>query len=267
MKLRACYGLALLILISPYCLAGAGGKTEVTLNRLNATEFELVFRSDEITDVALAQRALQASAAEACNGKPAQFGHFKFETHESLPPSEKTATLLLRQHIRCGEAEPALSTADATFDAAWEPSEFDQIQAKLQFVEFYDALLQGDYRSAFDRFSEITASAMDFEQWRNSQIHFKAQAGEDWRVDITRMTWYNNPPGSPSPGIFVAMDFSGTAQKLAAYCGYLVWQRHDANRYSLVRMEENTLDSDTAASLDADGMAKTRAAFGCIGPH
>ncbi len=266
MKTHACLSLALCVLISPYCFASDGAKTEVTLNRMTETEFELVFSSNEITDVALAQRALQASAAEACGAKPAQFGHFKFETNEPLKNTGTAATLRLTQQIRCGNAEPDISPADAAFDAGWEPSEFDQIQAKLQFVDFFDALLQGEYKVAYSRFSEQTASAMDFDRWRNSRQTLNAQIGKDWRVNISRMTWYNNPPGSPSPGIFVAMDFTGTAQKLAVHCGYLVWQRHEATRYTLVRMEENTLDSATAASLDVDGITKARSTFGCIGP-
>ncbi len=266
MKARIRHCLALCLLISPHCLAGDIGKTEVSLNRFNETDFELVFSSNEITDVAMAQRALQASATDACGSKPAQFGHFKFESHEPVQASGAAATLILRQQIHCGEAKPDLNSADAAFDTGWEPSESDQIQAKLQFAEFFDALIQGDESAAFSRFSEKTAAALDFKQWQNSRKAFKGQAGDDWRVNITRMTWYNNPPGSPSPGIFVAIDYSGTAQSLALNCGYLVWQRHGANRYSLVRMEDNTLDSATAALLDADAVAKTRSAFGCIGP-
>lgn len=89
---------------------------------------------------------------------------------------------------------------------AWEPSEADVLKVKLL-----------------------------------SYLHFQTKDTPDFQ--LTRMTWYDNPPDAELPGIVVSVEYTAPTDPAGIRCGTLMWHKLADGDFSLIRDQENPIDS------------------------
>jgi hypothetical protein len=201
--------------------------------------------------IAAAQAALMPKARALCGGRAASFGSFRYSQRGALD-----------QELLCGARKPAVTAATPP-PPDWAPSPEDQKAALAATYAFFGAMDRGDYSAAWSRLSEGMKASAPAAEWRRSAEAFNSRAGAVRARRVTEITWYNNPPDAPTPGLYVAADFSAGYEKLDFVCGYLMWRLQPDGSFVLTREEQNVVDKATAKRLASIDREPLRAQMGC----
>ncbi|MDQ3125804.1 MAG: DUF4019 domain-containing protein [Pseudomonadota bacterium] len=229
----------------------------VQVERLGDAGYRLTVTADGTQNPAAAHALLRPTADGLCGDLPALYGRYRFEAHgpaQGQPgPARESVTLI--QDLSCGGAPPA---------AAAEPVPIALAQADIDALTPVILDLTGQYFTAVEQSRDSDAFALTTPEMTGgaSVEHWIARAGE--RRDfvgapvsrqIARLTWYPNPPNSPRPGLYVAVDYVA-GWSLQEECGYLIWFRPDTDSpFRLTRQEQtflpHELDDATRSALRA----------------
>ncbi|MDB5687067.1 MAG: hypothetical protein JWR77_1656 [Rhizorhabdus sp.] len=95
---------------------------------------------------------------------------------------------------------------------------------------------------------------------------FLSEAGKPGDMRFTKVSWYRDPPEASEPGLYVAVDFTGTYANLELMCGYLMWRQGTDGQFQLVREEQNFIDRHGAQQMVPEQRQKLPDLFGCVSP-
>ena len=218
-----------------------------------------------IPSVEAAQAALTPTARRLCGARPFTFGTFRYSQKEKIAKVGDPAqpvSLSLDQELFCGTVKPTVDAA-ALPAPGWQPSPADQQAVLAATYGYFAAKDRGRYADAWAMFSKSMKEASPARDWRRDAEQFNGRAGPVRSRRVTEITWYNNPPDAPQPGLYVAADFSADFDKLDFVCGYVMWLLQPDGSFALTREEQNLLDKATAKKLASIDRAPLRAQMGC----
>ena len=221
--------------------------------------------SGRIDSVEAAQAALMPTARQLCGMRPVSFGTFRFvQTATSDRPGGVVSPVGLKveQELFCGTPKPTLDAA-ALPPPGWQPSQVDQQAVLAASYAYFAARDRGQYAEAWSMLSDSMKQISPIAQWQRGAADFNAAAGAVRARRVTEITWYNNPPDAPRPGVYVAADYSGEFERLEFVCGYVMWQVQPDGSFRLTREEQNLLDKATASKLASIDRQPLRAQMGC----
>lgn len=104
----------------------------------------------------------------------------------------------------------------------------------------------GEYESAYAMFTDRQKRNVSLDAFSQHWESFREKFGRLTRLSNTKVTWYRNPEGSPE-GLYAAIDFRASFERLPIYCGFLVWSIDDG--YKIHREEMNFLEIKTGQSM------------------
>lgn len=234
----------------------------VQVEPLGDAGYRLTVTAEGTQDPAAAHALLRPTAEELCAGLPAQYGRYRFEADGPAPGQASTARekVTLVQDLTCGAAPPVAAA----------PAALTLAQADIDALGPVILDLTGQYFTAVEQGRDIDAFALTTPEMTGggTAADWIARAGENRALNgapvsrqVARLTWYPNPPNSPRPGLYVAVDYvAGWA--LREECGYLIWFRPDAETpFALTRQEQTFLPRE----LDASTRSAIRGQY-CILP-
>ena len=245
-----------------FLAAAAPDAPRIESEPIDANRFRLSISGGRIGSVAAAQAALLATARRLCGKRAATFGAFRFREPEE-DAAEAAAGRRLEQELWCGSAQlPPLSGATPAPD--WQPSEAHQQAVLAASYDYFAAKDAARHAQAWARLADSMKTVSPLAHWREDAAEFNTRAGPVLARRVTEISWYNNPPDAPQPGLYVAADFSAEFEKMEFVCGYLMWRLDPDGRFRLVREEQNLVERRASgkkiASLDR---APLRAQMGC----
>ena len=83
---------------------------------------------------------------------------------------------------------------------------------------------------------------------------FHSRAGAVVQRKVLKVTWTKDPANAPFPGIYAAVDFSGTFATMDRYCGYMAWYQASLSEpFQLMRIEENMMDNAVVEKAAREG--------------
>ena len=176
----------------------------------------------------------------------------------SLPAAaaDSRAVLASTAQALCGDLDPAFGSFRVAGPAleqelfCLEPGEGDVRAAILaRTYAWFAAKDSGRYQEAWVSLSDSLKAASPLPEWKAVAERFNQSAGPVRARQVTRLTLYENPPGAPEQGLYIAADFSADFERLDFVCGYLMWRRNSAGEWRLVREEQNIVDRRTAENL------------------
>lgn len=153
-------------------------------------------------------------------------------------------------------------TAPANPDAQWRPSAAQVAQVQSRTRSYFQARDAGRFDEAYAFFSASQKANLPLAEWRDAMQAFNARAGAAGGRTLRTVTWYKDAPRRP-PGTYAAVDFSSQFGNLAVHCGYVVWQEQADGSFALIREEENVVDKDAEATMNAGELEQMRRQFGC----
>ena len=146
----------------------------------------------------------------------------------------------------------------------WSPSNMQKQEVVRLYKDYYSVKDEGAYNQAYEYLAQTTKELIAFERWQEITLKSNAGMGKVEAREIKKITWYNNPEGSASPGIYAAIDFEGHTEKANIYCGYVIWQEVENSKFVLLREEQNYIDKANEALLREQGkFEEFKAQIGC----
>jgi hypothetical protein len=160
------------------------------------------------------------------------------------------------------EEQPQQVIASSNADQTWRPSD-DQRKAIESVTRSYFALKDGGKaEQAYALVSPRQKQYLSFTTFSRLVEDFNAKAGAAQGRNLRKVTWYRDTPQS-GPGLYVAVDFTGSFENLALHCGYVVWHEQSDGSFLQVREEVNVIDKETMAKLGTERLAQVRMQFRC----
>jgi len=229
----------------------------VQVERLGDAGYRLTVKVEGTQDPGTAFALLAPTAAELCGDLAAQYGRYQFAA-DGLAPGQtgpERDSVTLNQDLTCGEIPPPPAAPAA-------PISLTQMDIDALTPVILD--LTGQYFSAVEQLRDTDAFALTdpemtggapLEDWIARAGERRSVVGSPVSRQVAKLTWYPNPPDSPRPGLYVAVDYVA-GWSLQDECGYLIWFRPDAETpFRLTRQQQTflpqELDSGTRAALRA----------------
>lgn len=263
---RCRYDGAVIVAVMLALLQASAPAPPVSHERLGEGRYRLRIELPGTADVGQAQRMLLPAARSLCGDLPPVFGHYSWqgsERLESAGAAREAVSLTLEQELACGAAEARPAEVALAPDPGWQPTPATE-QAVLDTTRSYFAAKDsGRYADAYAMLSAGNQATTPIAAWSAQARSFNAGAGAVRGRRLIRVTWYNNPPSAPVPGIYAAVDFDGDFANLHFLCGYVVWLLQPEGRWRLVREEQSLVSRSEAHDATAEEIARLRPQVGC----
>ena len=241
-------------------------ETEVRVRQLDADNYEATMTTSKTTDVAAAQNALIPGAEQLCGERKPQFGHYSFETTEPLKKTvgSPSQTLILKQKIKCVTVSDVASQDKSPVATKWEQTKEQAEDIQRLTYEYFTNRDTGNYQQAYALFAESLKAGISEHNWLDSVKQFNAKAGKPLKRQVSKLTWYNKPPISATPGIFAAADYISQFENVDIHCGFVIWKQQQDGSFQIVREEENFIDKATQSTMTDIDIASIKAKYGCV---
>lgn len=249
-----------LLYVAAVFLLGSGQpqtSPPVQVERLGDAGYRLTVTADGTQDPAAAHALLGPTAASLCGELPAQYGRYRFNATGLAPgqtgPARDSVTLI--QDLTCGQSAPTPPTPAVAISLA--QTDIDALTPVILDLsgQYFAALEQGRDADAFALTTPEMTGGAPVEDWISRAGERRRVVGAIVSRQVARLTWYPNPPNSPQPGLYVAVDYVA-GWTLQDECGYLIWFRPDAETpFRLTRQEQTFLP----LGLDAEARSALRA--------
>lgn len=250
----------------PTALWAAQPASDVRVRQLGPDSYVATMTTSETTNVGAAQNALVPGAEKLCGEKKPEFGHYSFETKEPLNKTEAASsqTLVLKQDIKCAAAGSLPSKEQQSVASEWNPTKAQDENIEQLTYQYFRNRDTGKYQEAYSMFAASLKASISENNWMTSVKQFNAKAGKPIKRLVSKLTWYNNPSSSPTPGIYAAADYVSQFEKVDIHCGFVIWQQQKDSSFQVVREEENFIDKATQSTMKDSDIAKIKAQYGCV---
>ncbi len=129
------------------------------------------------------------------------------------------------------------------------PNAADSAEIQLLSARYFEHVDRKEYDAAYALFSDEMRAMAPLREWRTFMREEPRNWGALEQREQTNVTWYNDPPNAPRPGLYVAVDYVSRYANLAQHTEFLVWHRErDAMPFALTRHETNAVDKASAAN-------------------
>ncbi|HEY5972732.1 MAG TPA: DUF4019 domain-containing protein [Pseudoxanthomonas sp.] len=120
---------------------------------------------------------------------------------------------------------------------------------------YFQLLDSRKYADAYAMQSPNMQATMPFHEWFAATQDTARVLGPRIERTQTGITWYLDPPNSPGPGLYVAVDFQSRFANSRQHNEYLVWYRKtSSDPFKLIRHETNFLVDDNASAAEEDSV-------------
>lgn len=189
-----------------------------------------------------------------CAGKQVRWGKFAFEENlGKVPGALPSQVKAYRREFSCIAAD---TRTYAAAPANWTASTSDETDVRKVFAAYYGKRDGGDFAGALAMLRPEIRT--ELASWSERMRAFNIQLGKGNRL-LTKVTWYVNPEASDRPGVYAALDFTGTYPGTHLYCGYIMLYRLGPADYEIVREEQNSFNRGVEVP-NPDHLAAMRAA-------
>lgn len=256
---------AVVLLLS--CAPAHAQDSSITVREASEGQFVGTLVSDTALSTEDAQSRVLGVAASACKELTPSLGHYDFKSLESISAATPGPDRFeFNQNFTCHEPTPTdlvQTTATVISDAE-----------KARLVELATSetrKLIGDpdeavVREFHAKFSPTLSSMLPLTVWIEQQAEIHKSAGAMSAAPGFKVTTYIDPPDSPGPGVYIAVDFQARYDSAPFRCGYVIWLFDTQSSLSVLRLEEGIIYDRDAASMTADELARTRQQFRCFAP-
>jgi hypothetical protein len=127
-------------------------------------------------------------------------------------------------------------------------------------VYYFQLRENGDYGSAYAMFTDRQKGNVSLEAFSQHWESVRDKFGRLTHLRNTKVTWYRNPEGSPE-GLYAAIDFRASFERLPVYCGFLVWSIDEG--YKLQREEMKFWENKSGRPISNGEEEKAYAELSC----
>lgn len=243
-----------------------GADDNVAIEKLSQDNFRLTLTSSRIDDFETAQIALLPAALSVCGEAYPEFGRYKFEKNELLGAqgaSDAANSFVLVQDIECVASKPTADSPPA--NVAIKQYERAAVESTVRSLtrSYFSEILDGKFSTAYSRWSRENQRLQSLNRRTAEWKQFQRDSGQLLYLDLHTITLYDNPPNSPQPGLYVAVDYQNRFERAPYHCGYLVWFRNADGQFEIVREETGLLTYESVESIPQERLGEILEQFRC----
>jgi hypothetical protein len=248
-----------LFLVSFQCFAGT-----LTFKEVSKNEYELILKNETSLEIAQAQQAIYDSAVKICKGMNPIYGKYKFESQEPISEDGETSSFTFVQNITCSDEVQSTPSR-----SKFEISKNQEIEIKKFVSEMTNKFIQskeeGSFKVAYNMMAHSMKKISDFNSWKKKELDYLTESGNLINRDVWRLTIYNNPDNSPSPGVYIAADYESSYDNHPVHCGYIMWFASNPNskEYKVIREEAGNIPNDAMKNIKPENLQNIRKQIGC----
>lgn len=168
----------------------------------------------------------------------------------------------LNENVKQQVAKASGAAAPSTSASATEDAK--EMQVRERTVEYFRLRDSRKYPEAFAMQAPSRQMLLPIENWKGNIVMFLEIAGTPLSRKIHKVTWYMDPPGV-DPGLYAAVDHSGTYDKVPVHCGFVAWRFPSDGAPLIVREEENFIDAETIKRIPAAEVDAFKKRYRCAG--
>ena len=240
-------------------------ENEISIEEISDAKFRLTLISETMLEITTAQELLVPTAVSVCDGKYPQYGHYEFESDEKVSTDSDSSanSFELAQEIECIDPPVAPIPDSRSFVADVQAEQAIEDSVRVLSESYFSSLIAGRLDEAYDYLSESMKSYRSFDEWSAQVSEFRNSAGELIDLNIHTITIYDNPPNSPQPGIYVAVDYQNRFKNAPYHCGYLVWYRAEVGEFRIMREETGLITNETLGEIPKEQLSQLLAQMRC----
>src|SRR5687768_15353709 len=183
---------------------------EIATERVAENQYRLTLSVAGLSSVDQGRDLLGPAARKLCGSRPATFGAFRWQAEDRVPPessAREAISLRLEQDLYCGEAPSPATNAAAAVGPDWQPTPAHDQSVLGASYAYFAAKDEGRYADAYAMLSETMKQMASLDRWRDGARDFNGRAGPVRLRRVVSLTWYVNPPGAETQGVYAAADF------------------------------------------------------------
>jgi hypothetical protein len=210
------------------------------------------------------QRRLLAVASDTCKSRTPKFGRYEFKSTKRLTGAPTLDRFEFNQEFTCQtQAEVPVVRTQST---AISDEEKERLVA-LVTSETRNAIASHDSAAlmAFHaKFSPSLGAMLTQTEWTSAQLLLHKKSGAIKADPLLQVTTYIDPPDSPGPGIYLAVDFQASYERAPFRCGYVIWLFDQESKLTVMRLEDGIIYSKEAALMTAKTIEQTKQQIRCF---
>ena len=137
---------------------------------------------------------------------------------------------------------------------------------KLSEMYFHD-ILTGEINSAYKFIGPSLKVYISDPEFKRNKNEFRLLAKEILKLQISKITIYEDPLNSPMPGTYIAADYLNSYTGVPFHCGYLIWFRaNTGDEFKIIREETGFVTEKQLAKIPEEQLNKMKQGLRCIEP-
>jgi len=117
-------------------------------------------------------------------------------------------------------------------------------EAKELAIEWLDLLESKSIKEAFDMLSPTFKSNLNFENWSKTNTVTRDKLGKLLERKFKRVVPYQDPPNSPLPGLYMAVEFDSVYEKASKHFQYIILHSQNNEPFKVMRHEVTMMSDD-----------------------
>lgn len=223
--------------------AGAATSPDITVTRTDAG-YLMVLKLDHVPEGEEGRKLVVPRAEALCKPQPVRWGTFRYNTVAN--PKGQGVIYTLNQEFACGgpaDGPPGSEIADS-----WKPTAAEGQAVGDRTYSFFEVIRTHDTAGAMPMFEP--QSGVKAEVLSDYLQSFRDRIGVLKDAKIVSMASAANPPSEPLKGGYVQVLFQAEYQRAPLVCGQIVWYRHGAGDFRILRFDQNTPSKEQMAKKE-----------------
>ncbi len=249
-----------------------GAEQDIAVKALDDNRYELSLTSGTVLENETAQVLLLPTAEELCEGLIPNFGRYRFSSAEPIAGAgenveEPPSSFSFVQELECWAVSPPAADR-AIPPAIGSDAEAEEVKNTIRAVsiQYFTDIANERYEKAYAVVDDALRAYSTAESWEAEKRSFQSTVGAVVSLKISRLTIYDNPPGAPEPGLYVAADFDNEYENAPIHCGYLMWFLRDGGEFRVTREESGHVTSEQLRTIPIEQVPALRQRLRCVAP-
>jgi len=242
-----------------------GSAATISYKQVSIDSFQLTLKNEIPLEIKNAQSTLYPLAAQLCGNKAPIFGKYTFDSSEPLLNEAGKSSFKLIQEIECGKESHTVQEQVAN-----SLSESDKVamssQAKRLTEDFFASKEAGKFEEAYNFLGEEMKGLDEYSVWEDRESSkFGESIGGLLAREFWKITVYDNPVNSPKPGVYIAVDYESSYEKLPTECGFVIWYTSNEKplAFTIMRQESGRITDENVAKMTKENLNGIRSQIGC----
>jgi len=240
---------------------------EISVQKIDENNYVLSLSNNEVLSIRVAQSHIIEKAKILCGKKFPVLGKYSFKGTEAIEAKEKNNTKFeFIQNVKCtAKQDNKEIVSESKIKSRSQKQEIEEDIRKMS-IKYLNNLVSGNFDEAYFNVAESLRAFSPKSTWMSKKRNFTSQVGKTIKINISKVSIYDNPANAPRPGIYVAADYYNEFANAPIHCGYLMWFKGDGNFFQIIREESGFITTEQVSQISKEKLPIVKQRLRCVSP-